>query len=370
VELKNLSIVTDRRSFLSALASLIATKPARLLRSAWAQSSEHGMSASVEQSQGVLRSLNNATAWLNTSPLTPETLRGKVVLVEFWTFTCINWLRTMPYVRAWSQKYKDHGLVVVGAHSPEFSFEHNLENVRRQTAALDVDFPVAVDSDFKIWRAFNNNYWPALYFVDSKGSVRHEYFGEGEYAASERKIQQLLIEADHKGFDRDLVTVVGKGAEAPADWNDLRTPETYVGMARGENLVSPRGASSGGGAHRYTVPSNVPLNHWALDGAWNVSDEKAASVAANTRIVFRFHARDLHFVMGPPSGAPSVRFRIRVDGQPPGDAKGMDVDAQGHGMASEQRLYQLVRQPRPITDRQFEIEFLDPGVEAFVFTFG
>jgi len=364
-------MIESRRTFLRTTALLLTTQRFSALRCAWGggASSEGRTVSTTAQQQGVLRALNNATAWINSPPLTEESLRGKVVLVEFWTFTCINWLRTLPYVRAWAQKYKEHGLVVIGAHSPEFSFEHNVDNVRREAKSLNVNFPIAVDSDFAIWRGFNNEYWPALYFVDGKGVVRHEYFGEGAYVDSERKVQELLTEAGYKGFGRDIVAVAGKGAEAAADWGDLRTPETYVGRARGENFDSPGGISLNSSG-MYSVPSQLPLNHWALAGEWKVSDEKATSLAAGARIVFRFYARDVHLVMGPPVGAKPVRFRVRVDGQPPGAARGGDVDAQGNGVSTAQRLHQLIRQPPPISDRRFEIEFLDSGVEAFVFTFG
>jgi thiol-disulfide isomerase/thioredoxin len=315
-----------------------------------------------------LPSLASATAWLNSEPLTPSSLRGKVVLVEFWTYTCINWLRTMPYVRAWAEKYRDRGLVVIGVHSPEFEFEKNLDNVRRMTKELGVDFPVAVDSDYGIWRAFNNEYWPALYFVDAKGRIRHHQFGEGEYAESERVIQQLLAEAGNAATGRDVVAVEGKGVEAAADWSSLRTPETYLGYERTANFASPDGIADG--RHVYAVPSRLSRNHWALAGSWTVGKQGTVSHQANGRMVLRFHARDVHLVMGPGSPGAAVRFRVLIDGVAPAAAHGLDVDEQGYGTVTEQRLYQLIRQPGKIRDRNLEIEFLDPGVEVFAFTFG
>ncbi len=315
-----------------------------------------------------LPSLASATAWLNSEPLTPSSLRGKVVLVEFWTYTCINWFRTMPYVRAWAEKYRDRGLVVIGVHSPEFDFEKNLDNVRRMTKELGVDFPVAVDSEYGIWRAFNNEYWPALYFVDAKGRIRHHQFGEGEYAESERVIQQLLAEAGNAGTGRDVVAVEGKGIEAAADWSSLRTPETYLGYERTGNFASPDGISDG--RHVYALPGRLSRNHWALGGSWTVGKQGTVSHQANARIVLRFQARDVHLVMGPVSSGAAVRFRVLIDGVPPGAAHGLDVDEQGYGTVNQQRLYQLIRQSGAIMDRRIEIEFLDPGVEVFAFTFG
>ena len=320
-------------------------------------------------SDGELSSLGRATEWLNSPPLTAAALRGKVVLVDVWTYTCINWQRTLPYVRAWNEKYKSQGLVIIGVHAPEFGFERNLDNVRRFTRDLKVEYPVAVDNDFAIWRAFNNQYWPALYFVDAQGRVRHHQFGEGDYEQSEKVIQQLLTEAGARGVATDLVSVEGRGAEAAADWGDLASPENYVGHERTENFASPGGVVRDK-RHAYTVPATLPLNHWALSGEWTVGKQAIALHTANGRVVYRFHARDLHLVMGPAVRGSSVRFRVLIDGQPPGAAHGIDVDAQGNGTVGEQRLYQLIRQPKPIVDRQFEIEFLDPGVETFAFTFG
>jgi thiol-disulfide isomerase/thioredoxin len=297
--------------------------------------------------EGPMPSLAPADAWLNSPPLSPAALRGKVVLVDFWTYTCINWRRTMPWLRAWAQKYKDQGLVIVGVHTPEFSFETELDNVRRAAKEQQVDYPIAVDSHYAIWRAFDNNYWPALYFIDAKGRIRHHQFGEGDYDQLERVIQQLLTEAGRTGFDQTLVSVDAKGAEVAADWKNLRTAETYMGSARAGNR-----------------------NAWSLEGEWMRRPEAAVLKKANGRILYRFHARDVHLVMGPATRGTPVRFRVSIDGQPPGAAHGVDVDAAGHGRVDQPRMYQLIRQSTPIEDRQFEIEFLDPGVEVFSFTFG
>ena len=319
--------------------------------------------------EGDIPSLGNATGWLNSQPLTAAGLRGKVVLVQFWTYTCINWLRTLPYVRAWAEKYKDQGLVVIGVHSPEFEFEKNLENVRWAANDMRVDYPIAIDSDHAVWRAFQNQYWPAIYFVDAKGHIRHHQFGEGDYEQSERIIQQLLAEAGMTGSGHELVAVDGRGAEAAADWDSLKSPENYVGYERTENFASPGGAVLDK-RRVYAAPAQLRLNHWALSGDWTVGRQATVLNKANGRIAYRFHARDLHLVMGPATQGTSVRFRVLIDGQPPGAAHGIDVDSQGNGTVTEQRLYQLIRQPQPIADRRLEIEFLDAGVEAFAFTFG
>ena len=319
--------------------------------------------------EGDLPSFNGANEWLNSPPLTAAGLRGKVVLVDFWTYTCINWLRTLPYVRAWAEKYKDQGLVVIGVHTPEFAFEKNVDNVRRAVKDLRVDYPVAIDSDYAVWRAFNNHYWPALYFVDAQGHIRHHHFGEGGYERSEMILQQLLAEAGMGDTGQELVSVDARGIEAAADWSSLRSPETYVGYERTENFASPGGVVLDE-PHVYAAPARLRLNHWSLSGDWTVGRQATVLNQANGRIAYRFHARDLHLVMGPAARGTSVRFRVLIDGQPPEAAHGIDVDEQGDGTATEQRLYQLIRQPKPIVDRQFEIGFLDPGVEAFAFTFG
>ena len=329
----------------------------------------HGLPTGQIASQTELASLERANEWLNSPPLTASALRGKVVLIDFWTYTCINWRRTLPYVRAWADKYRDHGLVVIGVHAPEFSFEKNINNVRWAVKDMRVDYPVAVDNELVIWRAFKNQYWPALYFIDSQGRVRHHYFGEGSYEQSEMIIQALLAEAGIGGIDRQPVSVDAQGVEAAADWRSLMSPENYVGYERTQNFASPGGAVLDK-SRMYERPARLRLNEWALSGDWTVKKETAVLNKENGRIAYRFHARDLHLVMGPAAPGTSVRFRVLIDGQPPGAAHGVDVDEQGHGIVTEQRLYQLIRQPKPIADRQFEVEFLGSGVEVFAFTFG
>jgi len=319
--------------------------------------------------EGALPSLGGATEWLNSPPLTAAGLRGKVVLIDVWTYSCINWLRSLPYVRAWAEKYTHQGLVVIGVHTPEFAFEKNIENVRRAAKDMQVNYPIAIDNNYAIWRAPKNAYWPALYVVDAQGHMRHHHFGEGAYAQSERIIQQLLAEAGRGSIDHTLVSVDAHGVEAAADWGSVKSPETYVGYERAEHFASPGGAVWDK-RRVYAAPARLRLNHWALAGDWTVEKQAAVLHKANGRIAYRFHARDLHLVMGPAARGTSVRFRVRIDGQPPGAAHGIDVDDQGNGTVTEQRLYQLIRQPQPIADRQFEIEFLDAGVEAFAFTFG
>lgn len=319
--------------------------------------------------EGEMPSLGGATAWLNSPPLTAADLRGKVVLVNFWTYTCINWRRSLPYVRAWAQKYRDRGLVVIGAHTPEFAFEKNVDNVRRAVQDERVDYPVALDSEYAIWRAFENQYWPALYVVDARGRIRHHHFGEGAYQQSERVIQGLLAEATRGAIDQDLVSVDAQGIEAGADWASLKSPENYLGYERTSRFASPGGIVSSE-RHLYTAPVRLRPNHWALAGEWTVGREATLLNERNGRIASRFHARDLHLVMRPAARGASVRFQVRIDGQAPRAAHGVDVDAQGNGTAAAPRLYQLIRQPYPIADRQFEIEFLDAGIEAFAFTFG
>ncbi len=319
--------------------------------------------------EGELPSLGGASGWLNSQPLTKDGLRGKVVLVDFWTYTCINWLRSLPYVRGWAGKYKEQGLVVIGVHTPEFRFEKDVDNVRRAVEDMKIDFPIAIDNDYVIWRAFDNHYWPALYVIDAQGRIRHHQFGEGGYERSERIIQQLLGETGITGIGDQLAAVDARGVEAEADWADLKSPENYLGHERTENFVSPGGAVVDK-RRVYAAPARVKLNDWALSGDWTVKKDAVVLNKANGRIAYRFHARDLHLVMGAAVRGASVRFRVLIDGQPPGAAHGTDVDDQGNGTVAEQRLYQLIRQSTPIADRQFEIEFLDPGVEAFAFTFG
>ena len=321
--------------------------------------------------EGDMPSFKGATGWLNSPPLTPADLRGKVVLVDFWTYSCINSIRQLPYLRAWARKYRDQGLVVVGVHSPEFAFEKNPDNVRQAVKDLGVGAPIAtaIDSDHGVWLDFNNQYWPAIYIVDAHGRIRHHVFGEGEYAQTERVIQQLLTEAGAHNIDQALVAGNGRGVEAAPDLANLQSPETYVGSERAENFAS-RGGSLFSSRSVYAAPDRLSLNHWALVGDWTRGKHSAVLNQSGGRILYRFHARDLHLVMGPSENGRPVRFRVLIDGKPPGAAHGIDVDEQGNGTVSAQRLYQLIRQAAPITDREFEIEFLDAGAEAFVFTFG
>jgi thiol-disulfide isomerase/thioredoxin len=307
--------------------------------------------------------LDGAIEWLNSEPLTTEGLRGQVVAVDFWTYTCINWLRTLPYIRAWAEKYKEDGLVVIGVHTPEFPFEHDLENVRPLMKKLGVEYPVAVDSNYAIWNAFANRYWPALYVVDKDGVVRFEHFGEGRYEESEKAIQELL------GLEADLVSVVGTGLEAPADWDDLESPETYLGYGQGERFASPGGGAANEPKH-YSLPDKLRLNQWALAGKWTIQQDAAAVHEAGGRLAYQFHARDLHLVMSPGKGGPPLPFRVSIDGQAPGGSHGDDIDERGDGILSEPRLHQLIRQSGDIEDRTFQITFLEPGAEASCFTFG
>jgi thiol-disulfide isomerase/thioredoxin len=319
--------------------------------------------------EGHLPGFDGATGWLNSPPLTTDDLRGKVVLVDFWTYTCINWLRTLAYVRAWAEKYEDRGLVVVGVHSPEFPFEQNVDNVRLAAAEMNVRYPIALDSDFEVWRAFSNRYWPAIYIADAEGRIRHHQFGEGGYDDCERGIQQLLREAGVEGIADDLVSLVPTGIEAQADWTNLRSPETYLGYAQGQNFASS-GSSEVGVPTAYVLPPMLMLNQWALSGDWTIDSGASVLNGPEGQLAFRFHARDVHLVMSPPAPETPVPFRVLVDGQPPADAHGLDVDAEGNGTLAQQRLYQLIRQPGPIADRTLEISFLAAGAQAFVFTFG
>jgi thiol-disulfide isomerase/thioredoxin len=310
--------------------------------------------------EGGLPSFDGATGWLNSAPLTPAGLHGKVVLVNFWTYTCINWLRQLPYIRAWASKYAGHGLVVIGVHTPEFSFEHNAGNVRRAVQDMRVDHPVAIDNDYAVWSAFDNRYWPALYFADAQGRIRHHLFGEGEYQQSEMIIQQLLAEAGSAGVGQELVSPDARGIEAAADWDSLRTPENYTGYERTQNVASPGGLTPGI-PHLYNPPALLRLNHWALSGQWTVDGQAATANAAGGQVAYRFHARDLHMVMGPAAPATSVRYRVLLDGQPPGAAHGADVDDEGRGTATEQRLYQLIRQPGSVSERTSRLPSSTPA---------
>jgi thiol-disulfide isomerase/thioredoxin len=300
----------------------------------------------------MLTSLDDAPVWLNSEPLTAEALRGRAVAVQFWTYSCVNWLRTLPYVRAWHERYRDRGLTVVGAHAPEFGFEHELGNVRRAAAELDVGYPVVIDNEFAIWRSFDNHYWPAVYLADGDGRVRYHHFGEEAYEETERAVQQLL------GLEEELVGVDAGGLSEPADWAALGSPETYLGTARGERRRE-RGADA------------LALNEWALTGEWSVGAEAAELQAGAGSLAYRFQARDLNLVLAPPAAGGDVRFSVRLDGRPPGDAHGIDVDDAGEGLVSEPRMYQLVRGGRGADgERTFEITFEDPGARVYVFTFG
>jgi thiol-disulfide isomerase/thioredoxin len=318
--------------------------------------------------EGALPPFDGATAWLNSSPLTPADLRGQVVLVNFATYTCINWLRSLPYVRAWADKYAGHGLAVVGVQTPEFVFEGDLDNVGRAIKEMDVRYPVVVDNDYAVWQAFDNHYWPALYFADVQGRIRHHHFGEGEHEQSEMVLQMLLREAG-ADVEQGLVHVEPDGVEATADWASLGSPESYLGYGRAGDFASPE-AVVPDERHVYSAPAALLPNHWALSGDWRIGAVPALLTEPGGSISCQFHARDLHLVMGPPAAGRPVRFTVRLDGRPPRSARGADVDERGDGTADYQRIYQLIRQPGPISDRRFEIEFLDAGVEAFVFTFG
>ena len=353
-----------RYKILMLLASAVGTAKGGL-----AQDNRTATETAPLPVQGRMPSLGNAGAWLNSPPLKTSSLRGKVIVVNFWTYTCINSLRALPYLRAWEEKYKDQGLVVLGVHTPEFEFEKNVDNVRHALRDLKIDYPVALDSEHAVWRGFKNDTWPAFYFVDAGGNIRHSQFGEGNYGTAERAIQKLLAESGAKDVDERLVSVEGRGVEAAADWDQLKSPETYLGALESTAFGSSRSGLLGR-RHVYVAPELSNVNDWALDGVWTVGKKSAVLNKANGRVAYRFHARDLHLVMGPAKKGTSVPFRVLIDGQPPGAAHGIDVDTDGIGKVNEQRMYQLIRQPETIIDRQFEIEFLEPGVEVYVFTFG
>ena len=318
--------------------------------------------------EDLMPSLAGAQEWLNSPPLSLKALKGKVVLVDFWTYSCINCLRSIPYVRAWAEKYRDHGLVVIGVHAPEFAFERNIANVKNAIATLKIGYPVAIDNEYKIWRSFENEYWPAHYFIDGNGKVRHHHFGEGEYDESEQIIQKMLKDAGNKNVPTGIVSVNASGAEVASDAGDVKSPETYVGYDRGNHFVSPGGVVVD---KDHTYAAGEPqLNEWSLTGNWTVGPERAQLDEKDGSIVYRFHARDLHLVLGPSAEGSQIRFRVTIDGKAPGDAHGMDTDAEGNGVVTTQRLYQLVRAPGTVADRTFEIRFLDPGVQAYAFTFG
>jgi thiol-disulfide isomerase/thioredoxin len=319
--------------------------------------------------EGPLASFDGATSWINSDPLTPGGLRGRVVLVDFWTYTCVNWLRTLPYVRAWDAKYRAQGLTIVGVHTPEFGFERDLDNVIPQTRALGVEYPVAVDSDYGVWRAFENHFWPAVYIADAEGRIRHHHFGEGEYAQTEMVIQQLLLDAGAQDLDQGLVEVEALGLEVAADWWTLQSPETYVGYGQSSSFASDDVAEFDR-PHVYTAATRLPLNAWDLTGNWTVARHAGILNEPGGRIAFRFHARDLNLIMGPASRGAAIPFRVYIDGQVAGEAHGTDVGSDGSGVVKDQNTYQLIRQAGRIEDRLFEIEFLGAGAEAYCFTFG
>ena len=318
--------------------------------------------------EGRLPGFDGATGWLNSERLEVADLRGKVVLVDFWTYTCINWLRTLGYLRAWAEKYREHGLVVVGVHTPEFPFERDADNVREAATEMRVEYPIALDPDYAVWTAFSNRYWPAAYFADAEGRIRHHQFGEGEYEMCERVIQQLLREAGRDDAPGDFVSPPNDGVEDQADWTNVESPETYLGIQQGHNFASPGGANINE-RRAYSLPEKLRLNSWALSGDWTVESRASVLDEAGGEIAFRFHARDVNLVLRSRTGE-SVPFRVLVDDEAPGDSHGVDTDTEGNGVLVQPRLYQLVRQQGAIVDRTFEITFLEPGVEAYVFTFG
>lgn len=359
---------SSRKLALLAVAAMlgcaVAVQPV-----AQAQISTEAQAPRIEVNDTPLEGLTGATGWINSKPLTAKQLKGKVVLVDFWTYSCINCLRALPYIRAWADKYKDSGLVVIGVHTPEFGFEKEMVKVQKAIQKYGITYPVALDSDHNIWDAFHNEYWPAHYFIDINGHVRHEHFGEGNYAQSEQWIQELLRERKAGAMPSGTVSVEAQGVEAAADMGEIRSPETYIGYDRADNFASMGGIKSDA-EKLYAAPARLGLNDWGLDGRWVDHAQVAVLKAPGGKIVFRFHARDLHLVLGPAEDGKPVRFRVMIDGQAPGENHGVDTDAEGKGVVTEHRLYQLVRQKGAIADHTFEIEFEDPGVQAFSFTFG
>ena len=355
------SINHERRQFIGAAAAGIAAARFGIIGSAVQQ-----MACAALSSEGTLPSLSGATEWLNSPPLTPAGLRGKVVLVDFCTYTCVNWLRTLPYVRAWDRKYRDQGLVTIGAHTPEFPFEADIDNVRWALKEMDVNYPIAVDSKYGVWKAFDNNYWPAIYIADANGRLRYHHFGEGSYGETEKVIQRLLKDAG-RTVDGELVNVNPRGLELAADYGTLRSGETYLGYERGDSFA---GDVFQDAPRKYSVPAKLSLNQWALAGNWTVQGRPVVLNEPNGSIAYRFHARDVNLIMSPPASGQAIRFSVKVDGKPPGASHGDDTDPAGNGTVTRQRTYQLVREQDRITDRTFEIQFADPGVEAFDFTFG
>jgi thiol-disulfide isomerase/thioredoxin len=319
--------------------------------------------------EGHLAPFTGATGWLNSPPLTPDGLRGRVVLVDFWTYTCINWLRTLPYLREWHARYAAKGLTIVGAHTPEFDFEHDVDNIVKQAAALGVTWPIAIDSNYGVWRAYSNHFWPAVYLADADGRIRFHHFGEGEYAMTEMVIQQLLEDTGATGLADGLASVDPQGLEVSADFRSLRSPETYLGYVQASGFNAPDGLREDR-SHAYGEPSRLWLNTWSPIGQWTITDKAAVGDAAGGRIAFRFQGRDVNLVMGPTTKGTPIRFRVSLDGQPATAAHGTDVGADGSGTVVDQKTYQLIRQPGQIAERTFEIEFLDPGIQALCFTFG
>lgn len=314
-------------------------------------------------------SFSGATDWLNTKPLSLTDLRGKVALIDFWTYTCINWRRTLPYIRKWASKYKDQGLIVISVHTPEFPFEHQLENVKVAIKEMDITYPVATDNNFAIWNSFQNEYWPALYLIDAKGQIRYQKFGEGDYEESERQIQQLLKETTAKNIPNQIAELQPNGFEAAADWQNLKSPENYVGYSRTQGFASPAEVVTDKQV-LYSSPKQLNLNQWGLSGEWIMGKDRLVLGKGQGKIIYRFHARDLHLIMGPAMRGASIKFHILIDGKPPGSAHGLNVDSSGNGTVTEQRMYQLIRQQGPVIDREFQIEFSDPKVEVYDFTFG
>jgi len=364
--LTRFSFVNTARAEAHLINTLGPVKPAALSVSA---AESQPVLGPILDDEGSMPDLSGAVAWLNSPPLSPKSLRGKVVVIDFWTYSCINCLRALPYVEGWAEKYKDAGLVVIGVHTPEFAFEKERANVEKAVRDLKISYPVAIDSDYRIWQAFNNEYWPAHYFIDGKGRIRYHHFGEGEYDQSERVIQQLIKENGAQSISDSVIKVTANGVEAAPDHGDVRSPETYVGYHRAEHFASAEPIRQDS-RKTYSLIPRLSLNEWGLAGSWMVGAESAALETAPGRIVFRFHARDLHLVLGPAKDGKPVRFIVKLDGTPPAQDHGGDIDANGNGTVQEHRLYQLIRQKGQVEDRTFEIEFLDPGVQAFAFTFG
>jgi cytochrome c biogenesis protein CcdA/thiol-disulfide isomerase/thioredoxin len=366
------AMMAGSNAMMAANQTAMAGSNAMMARKQPAMSANNAMMAaggSAPANTSPTVDLSGATAWINSPPLTLASLHGKVVLVDFWTYSCINCLRTLPYFKAWNEKYKDSGLVIIGVHTPEFPFEKDESNVRKAVRDLGVTYPVAMDNDYRIWRSFNNEYWPAHYFIDGTGKVRYHHFGEGGYEESENWIRSLLEEANHKPLPASATQVAASGAEAAADSGDVQSPETYIGYHRAENFVSPGGFNQNE-PQVDEAPANLKLNEWAFAGKWEDERQIATSLAPAGAIIYRFHARDLHLVLGPSKAGKPIRFRVTIDGKAPGADHGMDTDADGYGTVNEDRLYQLIRQHGPVQDRTFRIEFLVPGVQAYSFTFG